>query len=98
MVHYVQILQTYVFITLSGHWYANFDEASPRIIFSGRYLLVKMLITLEPCGAFCSNFADLCIIHHLATGMQICDEASQRIIFSGRSLFVKMLITLEQHG
>ena len=29
----------------------NSDEASPSIILAGRALLVKMLITLEPCGA-----------------------------------------------
>ena len=32
------------------------DEASPSIILAGRALLIKMLITLEPHGIFCSNF------------------------------------------
>ena len=32
------------------------DEASPIIISAGRALLVKLLITLEPCCAFGSNF------------------------------------------
>ena len=38
------------------------DEASPSIILAGRALLVKMLITLEPRGAFGSNFEYLCIL------------------------------------
>ena len=32
------------------------NEASTSIILAGRALLVKMLITLEPCYAFGSNF------------------------------------------
>ena len=31
------------------------DEASPIIILAGQALLVKMLITLEPCYVFGSN-------------------------------------------
>ena len=34
----------------------NGDEASPSIILAGLALLVKMLIILEPCGSFGSNF------------------------------------------
>ena len=34
-------------LTLSSHWYAKCDEASPNIILTGQALLVKMLITLE---------------------------------------------------
>ena len=34
----------------------NGDDASSSIILAGRALLMKMLITLEPCGIFCSNF------------------------------------------
>ena len=33
----------------------NSDEASPSIILAGRALLVKMLIPLEPRGAYGSN-------------------------------------------
>ena len=40
----------------------NGDEASPSIILAGQSLFVKMLITLEPRGAFGSNFAYLCIL------------------------------------
>ena len=38
------------------------DEVSPSIIFAGRALLVKMLITLEPDGIFGSNFVYLSIL------------------------------------
>ena len=34
----------------------NGDEASPSIILAGLALFVKMLIALEPCGSFGSNF------------------------------------------
>ena len=37
----------------------NDDEASPSIILAGNALLVKMLITLEPRGAFDSSFSYL---------------------------------------
>ena len=59
----------------------NGDEASPSIILVGQALLVKMLIPLEPCGAFGSNFVHLCIQHCSATGMQNGDEASPSIIW-----------------
>ena len=38
------------------------DQASPSIIFAGRALLVKMLISLEPDGIFGSNFVYLSIL------------------------------------
>ena len=38
------------------------DEASPSIIFAGRALLVKMLITLDPDGIFGSNFVYFSIL------------------------------------
>ena len=56
----------------------NGDEASPNIILAGLALLVKMRITLEPCGSFGSNFLYLCP----ATSMQNSDEASLSIIWS----------------
>ena len=40
----------------------NVDEASPSISLAGGGQLVKMLITLEPHGIFCSNFAYLYIL------------------------------------
>ena len=40
----------------------NGDDASPSIIFAGRPLLVKILITLEPHGIFRSKFAYFCIL------------------------------------
>ena len=43
-------------VTLSSHWYEKSDKASPSIILAGRALLLKMLITLESCYAFGSNF------------------------------------------
>ena len=39
----------------------NGDEATPSINLAGRALLMKMLITLELCGIFCSNFVYYCI-------------------------------------
>ena len=62
----------------------NGDEVSPSIIFAGLALLVKMLITLEPCGSFGTNFLYLCILtlssHYKS--MQNSDEASLSIIWS----------------
>ena len=58
----------------------NGDESSPSIILVGLALLVKMLITLEPCGSFGSNFLYLCIGQ--TTSMQNGDEASLSIILS----------------
>ena len=40
----------------------NGDEASPSIILASRALLMKMLITLELRGIFCSNFVYYCIL------------------------------------
>ena len=37
-------------LTLSSNWYAKRCKASPSIILTGRALLLKMLITLEPHG------------------------------------------------
>ena len=59
------------------------DEASPSIILDGQALLVKMLITLEPRGAFGSNFEYLCILtFSSSTGMQNGNEASPSIILA----------------
>ena len=44
----------------------NGDEALPSIILAGRFLLVKMLITLKPQHTFRSNFAYLYVIFKLA--------------------------------
>ena len=71
------------------------DEASPSIILAGQALLVKMIITLEPHGMFCSNFVYLCILTFPDNGMKKDDEASPNIIFAGQALLVKMLIILE---
>ena len=70
----------------------NGDEASPSIILADRARLVKMFITLEPCGIFGSNFVYYCI---LAAGMQNGDEASPSIILVCLALLVKMLIILK---
>ena len=43
-------------LTLSSHWYEKGDKASPSIILARRALFVKMLIILELCYAFGSNF------------------------------------------
>ena len=43
----------------------NGDVASPSIILASLALLVKMIITLEPCGSFGSNFLYLCIVQPL---------------------------------
>ena len=40
----------------------NGDEGSPNINLACQALLVKMLITLEPRGAFGSNFEHLCTL------------------------------------
>ena len=39
------------------------DETLPSIILAGRALLVKMPITLELCGIFCSNLVYYCIVY-----------------------------------
>ena len=48
---YFQILY-YVFKHCPATGMKKCDEASPSIIFAGRALLVKMLITLDPDGIF----------------------------------------------
>ena len=76
----------------------NGDKPSPSIIFAGQALLVKMLIPLEPCGAFGSNFVNLCILtlssHWYA---KLCRGCSEHHL-SDQALLVKMLITLGPHG
>ena len=62
LVYLVQTLYTYVFKHCPATGMQTGDEASPSIILAGEALLVKMLITLEPCGAFGSNFEYLCIL------------------------------------
>ena len=37
-------------LTFLSHWYEKSNEASPSNILSGRALLMKMLIILEPHG------------------------------------------------
>ena len=49
-------VNTYVFYHCPAAGMQKGDEASPSIILAGRALLVKMLITPEPRGAFGSNF------------------------------------------
>ena len=48
----------------------NGDEASSSIILAGLALLVKMLITLEPCGSFGSEFVYKCVL--LRTCLRTC--------------------------
>ena len=77
----------------------NGDDASPSIILASKSLFfVKMLITLESCDAFGSNFAYLCMLTFSSHWHVKRDEASPKIIFVGRPLLVKMLITFEPHG
>ena len=59
MIYFVQILYTNVCPATDMR---KGDEASPSIILAGRALLVKMLIPLEPRGAFGSTFESLCIL------------------------------------
>ena len=56
MVYLVQILYTNVFKHCLAAGMQNDDDASPSINLTGRPLLVKMIITLEPRGIFGSNF------------------------------------------
>ena len=55
MVYLVQILYTIVFYCPAAGM-RNGDEASPSITLAGLALLVKILITLKPCGSFGSKF------------------------------------------
>ena len=62
MAYLVQILYTYVFEHCPATGMNKDDKASPSIILAGRAILVKMLITLEPPGAFGPNSDYLCIL------------------------------------
>ena len=64
------------------------DEASSSIILASQALLVKILITLEPRGAYGSNFEYLCI--------STLSSTVTSNIFACRALLVKMLITLDR--
>ena len=61
MEYFFQIL-FYVFKHCPATGMKKCDEASPSIIFAGRALLVKKLVTLEPDGIFGSNFVYLSIL------------------------------------
>ena len=60
-IYFDQILYTIVFLNCPTAGMQKGDKASPSIILAGQALLVKMLIPLEPCAAFGSNFVYLCI-------------------------------------
>ena len=62
MVYLVQMLNTIVFEQCPAAGMQNGDKASPSSILAGQALLVKMFITLEPCGSFGSNFLYLSIL------------------------------------
>ena len=100
MVHLFQILYIYVFYYCPATGIQNDDEASVSIIFAGRALLLKMLITLGPHGTciFGSNFVYLCILTLSSNWNAKSDKASPSIIFAGGAILVKMLITLERHS
>ena len=72
----------------------NGGETSPSIILAGQALLVKMLIPVEPCGAFGSNFVYFCILtlssHRFAKWCRGFIEHD----LADRTFLVKMLITL----
>ena len=72
----------------------------PVKLFSGsQALFMKMLITLEPCGIFGSNFVYYCILTLSTTaGMRNSDEASPSINLASQALLVKMLKILGPHG
>ena len=59
----------------------------------GQALLMKMLITLEPCGIFGTNFVYTCIVTSSSRWY-----AKRSISLAGGALLVKRLITLEPHG
>ena len=50
----------------------NGDKALPSITLAGEALSVKMLIPLEPCGIFCSNFVYLCILTFTVDCVRTC--------------------------
>ena len=62
---------------------------------AGQALLVKLLITLEPHGIFCSNFVYSCILTLSSHWYEKRDEAPPSISLAGRAILVKMLIALE---
>ena len=62
MVYFVRSLYTVVSKYCPTAGMQKCDKASPSIILAGQALLVKMLIPLEPCGAFGSDFVYLCIL------------------------------------
>ena len=61
----------------------NSDEASLKHHLVGQAFLMKMLITLEPCGIFGSKFVYKCILTFPAPGMQNGDEASPGLNLAG---------------
>ena len=63
----------------------NGDEASPSIILAGRALLMKMLMTIEPRGIFCSSFVYYCILTLSNRWYGNGDEASPSINLAGSS-------------
>ena len=66
----------------------GFAEHQP----TGRGILVKMFITLEPHVSFLDQMLHyLFLLHYPATGMQNGDQNH----FGGIGIFVKMLIPLE---
>ena len=77
----------------------NGDEASPSIIFAGQALLMKMLITLELRGIFCSNFLYI-LLHFNIVQPLVCETVTRlyRASIWPFKLLVKMLKTLGPHG
>ena len=71
----------------------NGDEASPSITLAGRALLMKMLITLELHGIFCSYVVYFCILT-----LSNRWYAKQRASIWPVKLLVKTLKTLGPHG
>ena len=59
---------------------------------------MKMFITLEALGIFCSNFVYLCILTLSSHWYEKGDKASPTIISDSQAVLVKMLITLEPHS
>ena len=55
----------------------NGDEASPSIILAGLALLVKMLITLEMCGAFGSKISLL--MYFNIVQQLVCKTVTRRL-------------------
>ena len=76
----------------------NGDEASASIILASVALLVKILITLEPCGSFDLNILYLCILNIVQP--LVCKLVTWlHLALSGRSSsFNEMFITLEPCG